>query len=87
MDKRNALGMLMGAMGALGVDPSMAVGSAVRGYRPARSQKSVADRIREAKTLDELTALLAEVQKYPNVKAKTIKRWNLEIEAAKKRLT
>jgi len=77
----------MGAMAALGDDPSISVARVVRSQpRPARNPKSVADRIREAKTLEELTTLLEEVQKYPNVRGKTLKRWSLEIEAAKKRL-
>lgn len=87
MDKKHTMLGLMGAMAALGGDPSTIVGSVVRGPRPARGQKSVVNRIREAKTLDGLNALLGEIQKYPNVKAKTLKRWFFEVEAAKKRLT
>lgn len=87
MEKKHILAGLLGAVTAMGADLPKGIGHFVPLGRPPRNPKSVVERIRGVRTLEELNALLAEVARYPDVKGKTLKRWNYEIEAAKKRLT
>jgi hypothetical protein len=88
MDRKMMVAGMLGAIAGMagGTDIGSCVPTSGRRKNVGHGKKGMAERLRDAKTLAEVDALMAEANGYSGVSAKTRRRWTVESECARKRI-